>query len=108
MSETSLTDMREPQRVQKVTEDSQCRRILLLLAKPDATDSPLSCSAKSYGCKPFLSEWEWAIPGVMWVFAASAATYRGCRTRYWHSVPRHEGRKLKGIVRSDTSASQGV
>lgn len=44
----------------------------------------------------------------LWVFTASAATFRGSRTRYWHSAHRHEGRKLMGIMRGDTSISLGI
>lgn len=53
--------------------------------------------------KLFMSEGECAIPVVLWVFTASAATFRDSRARYWHSAPRHEVRKPKGIVRGDTS-----
>lgn len=79
--------------------DSRCRGQLLLLTKPDAIDSSLGCSTNSSGRKPFLSGWEWAIPVVLWVFTASAATF---------SAWTQGGRELTGIVRGDTSVYQGI
>lgn len=90
-----LIDMREPEGIQTVMAmgHSQLKGLLLLLTKLDAIDSSLGYSADSYGCKPFLSEGQCATPVVLWVFTASAATFRDSRARYWHSAPRHEVRK---------------
>lgn len=104
MSQKSQRDWHEGALgMQMVRGDSQCRGKLLLLTKPDATDSSFtSCS-----CKHFLSEWDWAIL-VLWMFRGSAVMFRGSRTRYWCSVPWHKGRKLKGIIGGETSVSQGI